>query len=224
MANSTPLIISIKPSEFNTPIVNQLSEKNATTIEYISILEKAIKLVKTNTANVENDLERAKIVLCGGRGLGSHLNFQKLFTLAKKIGPCCAVGGTRVSVDTGFINNSFQIGQTGISVCADLYIAFGVSGALQHMAGIKTCKTIIAINTDAEANIMKQCDHYVVGDAIEVLNKMLYFFSYRFSISALCLKVPSNKNSLSKSFLTNSALSIFLALSILFCSLCFSST
>lgn len=117
------------------------------------------------------DVEEAEIILAGGYGLGSRENFQKLYILADKLG--AAVAATRKAVDEGWAPMEIQVGQTGKTVRPAVYIAFGISGALQHMLGMKNAKRIIAVNNDPAAPIFGICDKAIFGDAGEIVQKML---------------------------------------------------
>jgi electron transfer flavoprotein alpha subunit len=115
-------------------------------------------------------LAEADIIISGGRGLKNGENFRLLFDCARHMG--AAVGASRVAVDNGWVPYAMQVGQTGVKVNPKVYIAVGISGSIQHFAGMKTAKTIIAINTDENAAIMANCDYYAVGDLFEILPEL----------------------------------------------------
>jgi electron transfer flavoprotein alpha subunit len=166
-ANGKPAIVLIRPKSFEAsekPGAGDVQQLEAT----ISDGSKRAHIAERVTeASEKVKLEDARVVISGGRGMGGPQNFPLLEDLASALGG--AVGASRAVVDAGWVPYSMQVGQTGKSVRPGVYIAVGISGAMQHTVGMKTSKVIIAINKDAEAPIMKMADLGVVGDALKIV-------------------------------------------------------
>lgn len=142
--------------------------------KYVNDTDFVVKIIERHMEKKKVDIKNAQIIVSGGYGVGSKENFDKLFELADVLGG--DVGGSRAAVDAGFIPHERQIGQTGVTVRPHLYIACGISGAVQHRAGMEESSMIISINKDVEAPINKIADYTIVGDVGEIIPKMIRYY------------------------------------------------
>ncbi len=140
----------------------------------LSDVETVVKVLERVRADKEVDLKGAQIIVAGGYGVGSKENFSLIYKLAEALG--AEVGASRAAVDAGWIDHDHQVGQTGVTVRPRLYIACGISGSIQHVAGMKESKKIIAINTDPGAPIFSTAHYAIVGDLNTVIPQMIKAF------------------------------------------------
>ena len=167
LQGSKPHFITVRPNALGMPQSEapkeaQVVETQADGADVRAVIKEVVK-----GASEKLDLTEANIIVSGGRSLKSAENFKILHELAEVLG--ATVGASRAAVDSGYAPHSMQVGQTGKTVSPTLYIACGISGAIQHLAGMRTSKIIVAINTDADAPIFTKADYGIVGDLFEIV-------------------------------------------------------
>ncbi len=168
-AGKTPQVISLRPNVFAAEELGGAGEVVA--LDGLSLSIRAVVKELVAAGGGELDVAEADIIVSGGRGIKGPENFALIKSLADALGG--AVGASRAAVDAGWIGHSHQVGQTGKVVSPSLYIACGISGAIQHLAGMSSSKIIVAINKDPDAPIFKIADYGVVGDLFDVIPPMV---------------------------------------------------
>jgi electron transfer flavoprotein alpha subunit len=164
-------VVSVRPNS-----VTPAEQRRPGAVEKVALPEEPASGARTVAVKEPEraalDVAEASIIVSGGRGLKEPQHFQMLEALAQAFGGGAAVGASRAVVDAGWRPHAEQVGQTGKTVSPNLYIAVGISGAIQHLAGMRTAKVIVAINKDKDAPIFKVADYGIVGDLFEVVPRL----------------------------------------------------
>lgn len=180
MASVRPNVMQIKKTAASKPVVRSYRRSVK--------LCKGVELLKVEDKNASfQSFDEARVILAGGYGLGCKENFDLLFRLGAKLN--AAVAASRKAVDAEWVSSEIQIGQTGKTVAPDIYIGFGISGALQHTLGMNRAKRIIAVNNDPAAPIMKMCDVPILADAPQLIRKMIDLLDGGYSPNEMLDKV-----------------------------------